>query len=523
MFLRYIAAALLAFSFAGAPWAQVSNANYEVSSAGFQEIDGLSTQKSDGWQGHSHDAQHTGVSSVQSQYLHRIHWQAPVDLHPQFTSGDLLIHYGSPLVTPLNTVILPVKTGATNGFRVEARDGKSGSVKWTLNTDYNVPSAQFLPSFGPALSQGHVVLPAAGGTLLVRDQADLANGKVTRLAFYGLNNFFSNRATFTANVRINTPVTADRLGNLFFGFMVTGPVPIQLQSGLARIGGDGRGSWISAARASGDPQITKINMNCAPALSIDQRHLYVGVNNFDFGFGYLLELDAATLQPLHKMRLIDPASQQDALITDQSSATPTVGPDGDVFFGVLENPFPSHHDRGWLLHFSGDLTQEKIPGGFGWDDTASIVAASLVRSYHGTSKYLLMTKYNDYADQGGTGRNKIAVLDPNATTPDLIFQNPVMNEVLTILGPTPDLRFAQPGPVREWCINTAAVDPFTKSVLANSEDGRLYRWDLTTNTLSEKITLTRGIGEAYTPTVIGSDGTAYAINRAVLFAIGNVY
>jgi hypothetical protein len=95
-----------------------------------------------------------------------------------------------------------------------------------------------------------------------------------------------------------------------------------------------------------------------------------------------------------------------------------------------------------------------------------------------------------------------------------------MNEVITILGPTPDKKSGIPGAVKEWCINTAAVDPFTKSILANSEDGKLYRWDLTSNKLTEKIKLSRGIGEAYTPTVIGSDGTAYAINDAILDAIG---
>ena len=74
--------------------------------------------------------------------------------------------------------------------------------------------------------------------------------------------------------------------------------------------------------------------------------------------------------------------------------------------------------------------------------------------------------------------------------------------------------------MREWCINSAAVDPFTKSVLANNEDGKLYRWNLTSNTFPEIITLTSGIGEAYTPTLIGVDGIVYAINNARLFAIG---
>jgi hypothetical protein len=54
----------------------------------------------------------------------------------------------------------------------------------------------------------------------------------------------------------------------------------------------------------------------------------------------------------------------------------------------------------------------------------------------------------------------------------------------------------------------------------NSEDGYLYRWDLTTNKLSEKIRLTSGLGESYTPTAVGADGKVYAINNAILFAIG---
>jgi hypothetical protein len=143
----------------------------------------------------------------------------------------------------------------------------------------------------------------------------------------------------------------------------------------------------------------------------------------------------------------------------------------------------------------------------------------MVPGYSGPSSYLVMTKYNNYARAGsGDSKNKVAVLDPNASQPDFIAGKPVMKEVLTVLGVTPDPNF--PGGVTEWCINTAAVDPFTKSVIVNSEDGFLYRWDLASNTLSQKVRLTSGLGESYTPTAVGPDGTVYAINNAVLFAVG---
>lgn len=477
------------------------------------------TAQSGDWLTHSHDEQHTALSTVQSQPLSKIHWHTPVDLHPP--SGEIFIHYGSPLVTAANTVIVPVKTN-TNSFRVEANNGATGKRLWARATGYQAPEASFVPAMGPTISGNQLFIPDIAGRVLVRQNPDEATGTVSELYFYGAKNFKKDPTVYKQNVQIDTPLSTDAAGNLYFGFVVLGSTPLNLQSGLARIAPDGTGIWVSAATASGDAGITQVAISCAPAISPDGSLVYVAVDNGSYG--YLLALNSTTLAQVGRVRLTDPSSGLDAQLYDGSSAAPTVGPDGDVYFGVLENPFPNHNDRGWLLHFNSNLAQTKIPGSFGWDDTASIVPASLVSSYHGSSTYLLMTKYNNYAGVGtGDGHNRIAVLDPNATEADpIIPSTSVMKEVITILGVTPDPEFPQyPGAVREWCINTAAVDPISKSILANSEDGKLYRWDLTTNSFTEVITLSSGIGEAYTPTVIGSDGTAYAINDAILDAIGH--
>jgi hypothetical protein len=470
------------------------------------------------WLTHSHDEQHTALSTVQSQPLAKIHWHTPVDLHPP--KGEILIHYGSPLVTAANTVIVPVKTG-TNSFRVEAHNGATGVRLWLHSTGYQAPEASFIPAFGPTISGNQLFLPDLAGRVIARQNPDQTTGTFSSLYFYGVKNFRKDPAAYKQNIQINTPLSTDVSGNLYFGFLALGSTPLNLPSGIARIASSGTGTWVSAATASGDPAITQVAISCAPAISNDGTILYVAVDNGSYG--YLLALNSTTLALINKVRLTDPSSGMDAQLYDGSSAAPTVGPDGDVYFGVLENPFPNHNDRGWLLHYNSNLSQTKIPGSFGWDDTASIVPASLVSSYHGSSAYLLMTKYNNYAGIGtGDGHNRIAVLDPNATENDPVLPaTQVMKEVITILGVTPDPEFPNyPGAVREWCINTAAVDPFTKSILANSEDGKLYRWDLTANKLSEVITLSTGIGEAYTPTLIGADGTAYAINDAILDAIG---
>jgi hypothetical protein len=475
------------------------------------------------WGSYAQAPQHTGVSPVASQSLDVVGWSTPVDLSPQYSGGDLLIHYGSPLVTAANTVIVPVKTGATDGFKVEARSGSDGSLKWTQTTDYRLPPHNWVPSYSPTLTaSGRLYYAGAGGTVYYLNAPDATGASVSgQLAFYGLADYTAHSSTYNGAVYINTPITADAAGNIYFGFQVTGTTPANLSSGIARIGADGSGTWVAAATAAGDSSIAKVVLNCAPALSNDGSKVYVAVSTGNFGAGYLLELNSSDLSTAAEVRLKDVlVPTRDATLPDDGSASPTVGPDGDVYFGVLETPTTS--SKGWLLHFSGDLSQVKTAGAFGWDDTASVVDASLVSGYTGSSSYLLMTKYNNYAGLGGDGVNKIAILDPNDSQTDSRSGATVMKEVLTIAGQTPDPEFRgpdHPNAVREWCINTAAVDPFTKSVLANSEDGKLYRWDLTTNTFTQVITLTTGIGEAYTPIVVGADGSVYAINNATLFAV----
>jgi hypothetical protein len=476
------------------------------------------------WLGFGGDSQHTAVSQIATQELSRIVWKTPVDVAPQYNDrGYLFYHYGSPAITAKNTVIVPVKRAAEDLYRLEAHSGQSGDMVWSMDSDYAMPPHDdHTPSYNVTLTVANrVYAPGAGGKVIYRDDADSATSAMQSAVFYGDAAYAASKAAFDASVFINTPITADTQGNIYFGFVALPDNPAGLKGGIARIGVDGTGSWAAAATVADDDAIDKAAMNSAPALSSDQKTLYVAVNtNGDSAKGYLVALDAATLAVKGKVLLIDPQSNEPARINDDGTASPTVGPDGDVYFGVLETTYAKHNGRGWLLHFDGTLAESKTPGSFGWDDTPSIVPASMVPSYSGSSKYLLTIKYNNYGRAGsGDSKNKVAVLDPNATQPDMIAADiPVMKEVLTILGPTRDPRY--PEGVVEWCINTAAVDPATKSIIVNSEDGYLYRWDLATNTLSQKVQLTSGLGESYTPTAIGADGTVYAINNAVLFAVG---
>jgi hypothetical protein len=369
------------------------------------------------------NAQHTSVYPAPAQNLNIFKWVTSVDLN----NTGALIHYGAPLVTAANTVLIPVKTGATDGFEVRAVNGNTGTAKYILSTDYILPTHNWIPAYNPCIATGsfgtRLYYAGAGGTIWHVDNPDSNTpGTPVRDVFYtGVANYNANAAAYNNTIFVNTPITADASGNIYFGFRVQGTAPAPLntsQSGFARIDPTGKGTYVLAGAAASDAQIVRDSHNVAPALSNDGTTLYVVVKwATNIRYCYLLGLDSTTLSTKFSMFLKDPRTSDPAGVPEDGTASPMVAPDGDVYFGVLGNP-ANNGSRGFLLRFSGDLSITKTPGAFGWDYTPGIVPASSVPSYTGTSSYLLFCKYNNYAFQDGDGVNRVALLDPNATQLD---------------------------------------------------------------------------------------------------------
>ncbi len=422
---------------------------------------------------------------------------------------------------------------------------------WAYNPNgasYIAPTYNWLepvqPVYDPVTDR--VYFPGPGGTLdyiAHPDNPGSSTPTVVQEAFYGLANYTANESAYNSSIYINTGLMVDGSGNVYFGFTETGTNPSGINDGgFARITPSGTATYTLAYSAVGQTNDGNWNptLGQTPALSNDGSTVYFGVSDSGYSLNvnnesdsYLVALNSTTMAAQDSVHLIDPGTGLGAMLIDESTASPMVAPDNTVFLGVFPNINTYNGSRGFLLHFSGNLQTEYTPGAFGWDDTPSIIPTSMVPSYTGSSSYLILTKYNNYANAevgepyGGNGVNQIAILDPYNTQLDPNYDaNPnlqVMAQVMAIASPSPDLPNAEagdPDAVREWCTNGTVVDPATDSVYINNEDGYTYQWNLGTGLIANAVQVTSGVGVPYTPTAIAPNGVIFSDNGGTLFALG---
>ena len=100
-------------------------------------------------------------------------------------------------------------------------------------------SSALRPALVPGSSATRLYYAGAGGTILYITNPDSATpGTPVRQVFYTtLSDYQTRAASFNSTVFINTPLTADSNGDIFFGFRVQGtaPSPLSTQDGIARI------------------------------------------------------------------------------------------------------------------------------------------------------------------------------------------------------------------------------------------------------------------------------------------------
>jgi hypothetical protein len=474
------------------------------------------------------NAQHTSAYTPTAQDLGRVKWTTSLNSN----TGGPAARYASPVITAANTVVVPSQI-AGGAFQLNAFNGVTGASMYALSTDYVAPTSTTTPVYQPVLvntaSGTRLYYAGAGGTIVYIANPDSATpGTPVRQVFYtALSDYQARAASFNSTVFINTPLTADANGDVFFGFRLQGtaPSPLGTQDGFARIDTNGNGTFVLAGTAAADAAVSHDAQNSAPGLSNDGTTVYVAAKSAsNDNYAYLLGLDSTTLSTKYRVFLTDPRNGNAAGVVDNSTASPTVGPDNDVYFGTMSNP--DNGSRGFLLHFSSDLTATKTPGAFGWDNTPAIVSASMVSSYTGSSAYLLLSNYNDYVGQvDGKGVNKVALLDPTATETDSHASSnglSVMREILTASGPTPDAANQNstfPSAVLPWLGNAFAVNAPTETVILPSSDGNLYRWNTSTNSISQFLNLGASGGQQNVPTVVGPDGAIYSISGSTLASV----
>ena len=429
------------------------------------------------------------------------------------TGGDLLAHYQVPLVdSPL--VLMESKTGTYvscdppgsgqpypcgpdawnkeiwNETAFTWRNGSLVKV-WNFQTDWKPePNTDvggnnedglfgWEPVFHAALWNEFVFVPGAGGTIYKLSRRD--GSVVTRYHAFG--------RSIDQNRYVSGPLTVDPQGNVYYNVIALDPTdPWSV---------DIRGAWLVKVSPAGQVQAVNYakiapascqgcgsqrpGINLSPAVSADGKTIYTAsLAHFDPLDAYMLAVNS-DLTPKWQTSLTVDNGQIEGFITDLSSASPVVLPDGSILYGVLA----PETDRGYMLKFSSS-GQYLTNFDFGWDDTPAVY------SHNGT--YSVITKDNYYDSEG----------------PYYITQ---LSADLTI-----EWQY-QSATNYEWCVNAPAVDK-NGAVYADSEDGNLYVINQG-GTLKGKIFLQSAVGAAYTPVSLGWDGKIYTENDGNMFVVGS--
>jgi hypothetical protein len=564
------------------------------------------------WSQWGRNPQHTGMVSIPAQPLDNkladiiydpFAGQEQAENQPVYGEGVLTIHYQSTLVDN-NSFYMMKKSGTypscqPNGewiygfpcgpnawnkeqWNVVRYDWSNGQPvpAWTFPTDWKpVPNGTNIlqgfgglfawePVFHPALANGSLYVPGAGGTVW---RVNKSTGQPQKQInpFAGVLN--------PGNTFVAGPLTADDNGNIYYNVIKLNTkgnpwqrndvvsawlvkvtpadvsatvtyatlIPSAPPGNSTHCAGtffnlnDGGSSlpWPPPGFTTPPTQLCgsqRPAVNIAPAVAPDGTVYAVSVAHFDAAVAYLVAVRpdltpkwAASLQnrlndgcgvllPIAPQGVynlpnscrcgtrvgVDPTTnaQGSGTVSDQSSSTPTILPDGSVLFGVTDN---YNYSRGHLMHFDaqGNFLNAYT---FGWDSTAGVYA------HDGT--YSVVIKDNHYPTPAYCSFNN-PVCTPVPPGPYLVSQLDANLQTEWSFKNTTIDRQHPNG--YEWCVNAPVIDG-QGLVYVTSDQGHHGIF----TTPQQKIFLKEALGAAYTPLSIGDDGKIYSQNDGHLFVVG---
>jgi hypothetical protein len=545
------------------------------------------------------NAQHvTKVSTVGqnlNQNLVNIVYDPLVSQEQALNDGDLLAHFQAPLVDGDDTYMMfksgtyTLESYASQNWGETKYHWSGGTLVpvWQFSTDYKAPGSAFdfwEPVFHPALANGVLYVPGAGGTIW---KVNKSTGTGTRINPF--NNVSSNRF-------VTSPLTVDSSGRVLYTVVqLKNNTPDWfaddvVDSFLVRISPNNsveKVSWstITVGTPAGTaqclnafseaqvpwppspsavpPSVTcgsqRPGVNASPAIASDGTIYLISRAHFISRWGYLVAVNSNLTQKwVSSLRDrfndgcgvtvanggslpangapggcrtganlgVDPATNGPGggRVLDDSSSTPVVAPDGSIFYGAYTR---YNYAQGHMMQFASNGSYVGAYR-FGWDTTPGVEA-------HGAT-YSVVIKDNQYGGVGSYCNTE------SACPSDRTASNPAYPEAYFITKLNHNLniewRFQNTNTLSctrnpDNSVTCVSDHPFgfewcvnafvidgNGVSYANSEDGNLFAID-TNGALKQKIFQQLALGAAYTPTSIGGDGKIYSQNAGHLFVAGN--